>query len=229
MIDNKIVNGLWIGSKLSDIELLTINSFIDKGHIFFLWVYDEIENKLPEGVILKSANEMIPKEKIFSYINKNQYGHGKGSYAGFSDIFRYKLLYENGGWWTDMDVICLKFLDFDTNYVFRSHHEFPVVGNIMKCPKRSMLMKECYDLSVQQINETNTNWNLPIIILNNGIKKYNLQKYITQISNQDKWRYVSKLLVSDVKQNPSWYIFTFLTKNGGEIILINSIFLRGVL
>jgi mannosyltransferase OCH1-like enzyme len=29
-----------------------------------------------------------------------------GSYAGFADHFRYKLLLEKGGWWPDLDMPC---------------------------------------------------------------------------------------------------------------------------
>ena len=31
-----------------------------------------------------------------------------GSLAAFSNLFRYKLLLERGGWWVDTDVICLR-------------------------------------------------------------------------------------------------------------------------
>ena len=69
--DNKIVNGLWIGSRLTLVELLTIRSFLYNGHDFYLWVYDEILTPLPEGVTLKDATEIIPAKDVFSYKNTN--------------------------------------------------------------------------------------------------------------------------------------------------------------
>ena len=78
MRSNKNIHGLWIGSKLSSIELLCINSFIANGHKFHLWVYEDLENILPEAVILEDASKIIPKEEVFYYKNSNQYGHGKG-------------------------------------------------------------------------------------------------------------------------------------------------------
>src|SRR6185312_16640543 len=43
---------------------------------------------------------------------------GNGSLAGFSNFFRYKLLLENGGWWVDMDTVCLRpFHSFAPEYV----------------------------------------------------------------------------------------------------------------
>ena len=74
---NKIVNALWIGEHLSSVELLTIKSFLNNGHSFVLWAYDEIKTELPKGVILKDANEIFPKSKVFSYKYSNQFGHGK--------------------------------------------------------------------------------------------------------------------------------------------------------
>ncbi len=204
--DNKIVHGLWIGTELSVVELLCINSFISNGHEFHLWVYDNLSTVLPDAVILGDANTIIPKSEVFAYRNKNQYGHGKGSFAGFSDIFRYKLLFLYGGWWTDMDVVCLRSLDFLEPYVFRTHHDFPVVGNIMKCPKESQLMYECYELAVAQVNADNTDWNLPIRILNEAIVKHELQSCIHEFSNQDSWRYVRTLLYRNPRIPAHWEV-----------------------
>src|SRR5690606_11724688 len=132
---NDIINALWIGKHLSLIEILTIRSFLDNGHSFRLFVYEEIATPLPEGCELADANSILPESAVFRYKNKSQYGQGKGSVSGFSDIFRYKMLHDSGGWWVDMDVTCLKHFDFDEEYIFRYHHELPAVGNVMKCPK----------------------------------------------------------------------------------------------
>jgi hypothetical protein len=105
--DNKIVHGLWVGSELSALELLSIKSFLFHGHEFHLWLYESIQTPLPDGVIVQDANKILAKKHVFRYKNKSNFGHGKGSLAGFSDIFRYKLLYDKGGWWADMDITCL--------------------------------------------------------------------------------------------------------------------------
>jgi len=205
LAENKKVHALWIGKKLTNLELLTIKSFISNGHEFNLWIYDKIETPLPSLVVLKDANEIIPYEKVFSYKYSNQYGHGKGSYAGFSDIFRYALLYKYGGWWVDMDVTCLKPLDFQTPFVFRKHHEFNVVGNIMKCPAKSEFMKDCYYEAIATIDSNNKDWNKPIEILNKYIKKHSLEQYIFDFTNEDKWTIVSKMLYKDFTINQNYY------------------------
>ena len=68
-----------------------------------------IPDNIPEGVIIGDANEILDKKYIFK--------HWSGNYATFADIFRYKLLYERGDWWVDLDLICLKPLP-KVNYFF---------------------------------------------------------------------------------------------------------------
>jgi hypothetical protein len=205
-IDTCTINSLWIGKTLSKLELLTIHSFLTLGYRFRLWLYEPLHTPLPEGIIIGDANEIVPREKVFSYRNKNKYGHGKGSYAGFSDIFRYKLLYEKGGWWVDMDVTCLKALDFDQPYFFRSHHDLKVVGNVMKCPKHSALMKLCYEEAIETVTEDNTDWHKPINILNENIAKLDLERYIKyDVSNEDMWDITSRYIWTDAAIPEHWY------------------------
>ena len=92
-------------------EEMCLSSFVHHGHEVHLYSYSEIEN-VPEGVEKKDGREILPEDMIF------EYKHHK-SFSGFSNYFRYKLLSEKGGWWTDTDVVCLKPFDFDSNYVFR--------------------------------------------------------------------------------------------------------------
>ena len=87
MISDDVVHGLWTGSDLSPIELLCIKSYVSHGYIFNLWTYNKIEIDLM-NVVLYDANEIIPSTEVFSYTKTNRFGHGNGSYAGFSDIFR---------------------------------------------------------------------------------------------------------------------------------------------
>lgn len=203
--DEQTINSLWIGKSLSQIELLTIHSFSNLGYRFRLWIYEPLETVLPNGVLVSDASLIIPRDKVFAYRNKNRYGHGKGSYAGFSDIFRYKLLFEKGGWWVDMDVTALQPLPFAERYFFRSHHDLKVVGNVMKCPKGSELMKLSYDEAMANVNEQNTDWLKPIAILNKHIAELHLEKFIQHNkSNEDKWNITSKFIWGEEELPTEW-------------------------
>src|SRR5258706_10469302 len=133
--DNKIIQGLWIGPTLSQMEQLSIASFLANGHEYHLFVYDDVKN-IPVGTTLKDANEILPAAAIFQYA-------GRPSYAGFANFFRYKLLLERGGWWADTDTVCLRAFDFGERYVFSSELSkgFQVVNcGVVKVPGGSLVM-----------------------------------------------------------------------------------------
>ena len=178
-----IVQSLWIGNKLSELELLSIKSFISKGHIFHLYIYDKIEN-IPqiEGLIIKDGNTIIDKKDIFTYQN---------SYLPFSDIFRYKMLHLNGGYWVDLDMICLKKLDFKEPYIFsaertiqkgqyrnRTKTEVSNIG-ILKAPCNSEFYKEIYEACLEYKNrKKNHNTIEFMVLMRKFITKHNLTRYI---------------------------------------------------
>ena len=109
------IKTLWIG-ELTRLEITCLNSFLYHGHKVELFSYAKISN-LPEGVIEKDANKIIPEANIFRYGSINK--EGKGSVAGFANHFRYKLLYlSENTFWVDTDVLCIKPLTIDKDLVF---------------------------------------------------------------------------------------------------------------
>jgi hypothetical protein len=137
---NEVIQGLWIGDRLSTMERLCIRSFLHHGHAFHLYLYGPVAN-VPRGTTVRNANEILPASAIFQYQN--------GSYAGFSNFFRYKLLLEKGGWWVDMDTICLRPFDFADDHVFSSemHHGTPVVNcGAIKTPPGSTFCAYAWDV-----------------------------------------------------------------------------------
>jgi len=134
-MSNKVVQGLWIGSALSVMEQLSIRSFLMNGHEFHLYVYDDVKY-IPAGTVVKDAAEILPAARIFQYKDHQ-------TYSGFANFFRYKLLLERGGWWMDVDIVCLKPLDFADEYVFAAEiaGESTVVNNgAIKAPVGSDAM-----------------------------------------------------------------------------------------
>lgn len=93
-----VVHMLWVYGDLTKLERLSCISFARKGYRVKLWTYGQMNNA-PEGVELRDAREILPEARIFKYAN--------GSYAGFSNLFRYAVLASEGGLWADTDVICL--------------------------------------------------------------------------------------------------------------------------
>lgn len=88
----------WAYGTISRLERICINSFLANHYDVFVWTYGHIEN-LPNGSQQRDARDIIDEKNIFTYRN--------GSYAGFSNLFRYKLLSTIGGLYADTDVICM--------------------------------------------------------------------------------------------------------------------------
>ena len=141
---NQNIQSLWIGGQLSAVERLCIQSFLDHGHDFHLYTYEGIHNA-PEKAILHDAREIIPENEIF----KNTAGWGEGSVSGFADLFRLKLIQTKGGWWVDMDVICLKRFDFNDELILCSSYEdeYGQLANncVFKAPRNSLFISCCLD------------------------------------------------------------------------------------
>lgn len=106
---DNIIQSLWIGSRLSVLETLSIRSFIAHGHPYHLYVYDDLPG-IPDGVSIMDANEIIPRSEIFRLPN--------GSLAAFADWFRWELLYLKGHYWVDTDMICVRPFVFDEAIIF---------------------------------------------------------------------------------------------------------------
>lgn len=79
-----------------------MRSFVRRGHSFHLHVYEFFD--VPDGVSLIDAAKTLPKEALFFFDNPTT---GKPDLGPFSDLFRFKLLLEGGGWYVDVDTICM--------------------------------------------------------------------------------------------------------------------------
>ena len=172
------INFLWIGNKLNKNGQLALKSFLNHGHQPVLWAYDTKCQNVPDGVQIEDAGQILHPSKIFVY--KNNGDCRTGSYGGFSDIFRYHLLYKVGGWYCDMDVVCLKnFNEISSSpYVLRPHKFTPIVGNIIKTPQHCDFMKVCIEKTEKEIDENNCRWIKPLEILSDVFKQFNLEEYV---------------------------------------------------
>lgn len=204
---DSVINGLWVNGPLNELGLLTVRSFVAQGYTFCLYSYDMEAIQKEEGLVILDANEILPIDFVFSYKQKNTFGHGKGSYAGFSDIFRYKLLCDKGGWWSDMDITCLQKLPEDIPYYFRGHHELPLVGNLMKAPKGEELMRRCFERAIKEVNADNTDWHLPIQILVEEVENLQLLDYVViGVSNDDHWDRLKPFIFSSFPPPINWHV-----------------------
>ena len=73
------------------------------GHSVRVWSYSpkKLDFLLSHGVDIQSADEIVPRSLFERVLAGAEIRY-------FSDLFRYALLYEQGGLWMDTDVVLLK-------------------------------------------------------------------------------------------------------------------------
>ena len=195
------VFSLWFGNRLNDICRMAITSFIQKGVEFTLYTYTPVKN-LPEGVIVKDANEIFKflslPLSVQIYFDSNR--------QIFADYFRYHALYKNGGIWVDTDTFLNDISFFPlTDYAFFAERiMFPeqkvplnpaLFGNyfgfnykmsigihFLKLPPKSALMQEALEIFekyfVDDALKTLSYGSLGPYLINYLIGKHTLVDYI---------------------------------------------------
>lgn len=129
------IHALWIGNKLGPIARCCLRSFVMRGHDVTLHSYNAIED-IPEGVESQDANLIIPKERIVKH-------KATGSYALFSDLFRYELLQklDNNTLYVDCDVYCLKPITIpDNGYLLSYEDDNAINGAVLALPQNSPIL-----------------------------------------------------------------------------------------
>lgn len=107
-----IVNGFWYGKEIDELSIYCIQSWIKKGFEFHLWSYNKTQ---VEGAITKNASLILKEDQYFTYDG----GHSAGSPVAFSNLFRAELLYQKGGLYVDLDMLCVNAFNFsDKRFVF---------------------------------------------------------------------------------------------------------------
>jgi len=107
------VASMWIGSTLSYLERVVIQSFLDRGHNFTLYTLHPVAN-VPDGVVLRDARTILvpPFEMDCDRVRFT---------AGiYSDLFRLEMIAMTDAIWVDLDAYCVAPFDFEGPYVFGS-------------------------------------------------------------------------------------------------------------
>lgn len=128
-----IFQSLWLGSSISPYEKLCLKSFLDHGHAFRLYTY-EPDIEVPKGVEIRDAEAILSRSEYFTY-------SGNTSPSAFSNLFRYKLLKDCGGWWVDTDVVCLSSDIPRYDYFFAYEETGKINGAVLFFDKEDPLLQ----------------------------------------------------------------------------------------
>lgn len=140
------VSFFWSSRPLGEFGHIALRSALSHGHPTYLYTYDDrsqLRQVVPDGVHLVDAREVLPPRLYEECLAKREI-------HAFSDIFRYALLYEQGGWWLDTDIVLLKPLDFISDHVFSTQWfglegGHACVNDVMRAPSGSKHMRHLYE------------------------------------------------------------------------------------
>ena len=116
-------NTFWHGPELSPLHWACLSSFIERGHRLRLFSYEPVT--VPHGVEREDASRVLPRAELFEF---------QGSASSFSNLFRYELLLQDGGWWVDADVYCLREDLPDCRYAWAREDDDFINGAILRFP-----------------------------------------------------------------------------------------------
>lgn len=158
-----IVNGFWFG-KMGEVQQRCIDSWEKNGYEFKLW------NE-------SNCDEILSTDEYFTY----QHGHSKGTPIAFSNLFRAELLYQRGGLYVDLDMLCLKPYDFNKRFVFSEQFDTGWDFHIATCiiyseHSEEQIFKDWAN-RIRKIGENSTHGDLGPNLITPLVVKYGYQDY----------------------------------------------------
>lgn len=199
----------WHGSSIGPLEKTSLLSFVQKGFETVLFSYEKIEG-VPLGINVRSADEILPRDAVFE--NPRE----PGSFAGFSNIFRYHLLSKKKATWFDLDVIQY---DWPENEQLSTLAGFEdddggVNGAILRIPQNSPLLNYLL-VESSSFNITNLRWgDLGPRLLSQAVSWLSLEKAVMprtvfyEIGPLETWRLFDPAEKDDLQRRlqGSWSI-----------------------
>lgn len=124
---------LWIGDRLGAVERACLRSVLRQGHRLALYCYARPDG-MPDGTEMRDASEVLPQSAIFR--------HRSGSFAPFSDWFRYDLQRHGVGTWVDTDLYLLRPLDLERRCLFGEQEPGVLNNAVLRLPPDSPLLPD---------------------------------------------------------------------------------------
>lgn len=128
------VSMLWVDGQFGHFELLCASSWVAAGFDLTVFSYNP-ELTIPDGAILRSAGEIVGFEKVFRNSDR------PGTYAGFSNLFRYALLSQRDTIWVDSDVLATGRAFPRSDYLFGRESRKWINGAVLAVPPNSDVLR----------------------------------------------------------------------------------------
>ncbi|MXQ07028.1 glycosyltransferase family 92 protein [Alphaproteobacteria bacterium GH1-50] len=121
---------LWMRGRLSFLERLCVQSFLDAGHHVVLYSYEPVE-EVPDGVEHRDAGDILPEDGFLVH-------ERTGSPALHSDLFRYRLLANSDRTiWADTDAYCHRPFRTFEGHLHGWESPWDINGGVLALPRDS--------------------------------------------------------------------------------------------
>ena len=136
---------LWVEGPLSYVEQLCIKSFLDVGHHVTLYHYGPVTN-VPEGAELVHGDVVLKRDTFLQH-------HRTGSFALFSDVFRYHLLTKfDRTIWADTDAYCVKPFTTKTGHFYGWESPHHINGGVLGFPQDSEALHNLLEMTKDEFS-----------------------------------------------------------------------------
>lgn len=133
----------WFGGALSPHSQLCVQSFLDHGHQFRIYSYDA-NLAVPDGCHVADASQIYNSDKVFFYKGAGE------KVSAFSNMFRYRMIFETGICWVDTDVLCTSSTFPHSEYLFARQDDEYFNGAVLRFPRGHEAMRlaaeYCWDV-----------------------------------------------------------------------------------
>lgn len=142
---------LWVGNSLGPYEQLCLSSFVRHNYTISVYSYDDTL-ALPEGVNRKDANLVVPRKEVFDNPAK------PGSFALFSNLFRYRLFRSSSEIWVDADVFALRPGFAPSRFIWGFEDPLKVNGAVLKVPGDSSVLDFLEETARDRVRSGPVKW-----------------------------------------------------------------------
>ncbi len=131
------VGTVWVGSQMSWIGRMSLQSFLHRGHPVTLFHTEDMEDPQVEGLDLVSAREIWDyPENLLDRVSPTV----------FSDFFRLRMIRDAGMIWADTDVFCYRPFIPKDGYLAGYEHSGMINNAVLHLPENSASLNELIDL-----------------------------------------------------------------------------------
>jgi hypothetical protein len=128
------INCFWFGGPLGELEQVCLLSILKQSHRVRLFYYETVSN-VPSGIVLADAREILPRDEFIFH-------RDSGSPALGANRIRSRIMKMGLGLWLDTDVILIKPIFLDDEYIFGWQSDHRINNAVLYLPPDANITEE---------------------------------------------------------------------------------------